>query len=57
MAGRQGIREALDLLAGCNLERKAVKQWSSSNVGTGDALDSELELQGGGYRLRGYSLI
>lgn len=36
----------------CNLERKALKQWPSSNVETGDALDADLELQGGGYRRR-----
>lgn len=50
-------REALDPVAVCNLERKALKQWSSSNVGTADALDSKLELQGGGCRHRDYTLI
>lgn len=46
--GWQAIRRALD----CNLERRAVKQRSSSNVETEDNVDSWLELQGGGYKNR-----
>jgi len=34
-----------------------MKQWSISNVGAGHALDSKLELQAGGFRLRDNSSV